>query len=68
MFFNTILNVLEENDLTDNTIQSSEQLDAILGNTKPLIDVLEDETNISDCIIGIKKIKMLTFLLIFYNT
>lgn len=54
-FFNTILNVLEENDLTNSAFQSSGQLDVILGNTKPLIDALEDETNISDCIIGIIK-------------
>lgn len=32
---------------SEHTIQSNSQLDTILGNMKPLINMLEDETNLS---------------------
>lgn len=42
--FFLILFISEENVL-DNEVQSHVQLDAILGNMKPLINILQDEMN-----------------------
>lgn len=43
-FFLILLFISEENVL-DNKVQSHVQLDAILGNMKPLINILQDEMN-----------------------
>lgn len=41
------MNVIEENIvIPDHKIQHNGQLDAILGNMKPLINILQDETDV----------------------
>lgn len=47
-----MLNVIDKEHLLHHEIQSCEQLDEILGNVKPLINILEEDTNINMSKIG----------------
>lgn len=60
------LNITEENNVPMNyEIPSSGQLDAILGNMKPLINVLQDETNIVNNIGNFKVVRYTIITLIY---
>lgn len=53
-----MLNVIDREHVLHNEIQSCEQLDEILGNVKPLINILEEDKNVNINKIGKIKTKL----------